>query len=720
MCEAGDTERLKSHFERFDPNGTGVIARSHLGNALCELGMCKDGVERLFSSTCFVTSSGDVAYAAFVDWLVGRIPEDAFVHGASSSSSSGPCAASESVLHVLRKAKKMLCEGKPQGTVDCMAELEKFFDLVAPLSDVVQDRMRASWHAFLTDGGGGQLGSGAAGSRGAADIVDVQLWGQFAQQCVERLLVQVFSLVDMDLDGKITAQELMTMLMLITVQRDVKSELSTADAELIVQEFDICGDGMLSQAEFLSMAHALDRGALPVGAVDASGVPAVEPIERPRLLLYFDVNNTVLLADTLTGAGAEDLINMTLAGCAWGVNMTRQDGKEVWVCVCPDPTTAQPWQGLISYTEFVVRVNPFPASGSPEEMETVKQKRRQALRSFTLEGEPGWGMRPHHDRLMQALRLRGDNVLLPSFYSLLQDLKRAGRSFSVVFRSFGIDIDAAVEREFNDFCQGRHPLFPGLVLDGSDGAEDHRMNLSDPSSVGTFVRSAGDDGSFALVWGTTKQPPKGKGLDFYSDVAGTKVVLGMAEAAASLQERMDRDGTTLVVRDYYPGWSKAKFSSHGGKPLFLRLEEEGVLPIFFDDHIRPMDPNIVDPVDIRDLPSRVPMAQVYGIHCVRVSPLLSITDLSYFRDELEQCELAKAAQLARRRKVANMLHDAAALRGVVRLLRGGDGDSDLPAVPEVVRALSRQVSKDGNSELNYTPWSEKDAVKHAVPFVGIS
>lgn len=330
-------------------------------------------------------------------------------------------------------------------------------------------------------------------------------------------------------------------------------------------------------------------------------------------------------------------------------------------------------------------------------------------------------MKPRHDKLMEALRLRGENVLLPSFYFLLQELKRAKRSFSIVFRSFGVDIDAAVEREFNAFCQGRHPLFPGCVLDGSDGEEDHRMNLSDVTSIGTFVRSgAGDDGggSFALVWGTTKQPPRGRGLDFYTEMPGSEVVLGAAEAADSMRRRLGRDCATLVVRDFYPGWSKAKFSGRGGKPLFLRVEEDTELPVFFDDHIRPMDPNIVDPIDIRDLPGRVPMAQVYGIHCVPVSPLLSVTELSYFHDELARCERAKAAQLARRRKVAHMLHDAGAIRGVLRLLRGNSLEEDAPAVPEFAAALSRQVSK--GSEINYTPWREKEAVKHAVPFVGIS
>merc|ERR1719443_2300267 len=67
------------------------------------------------------------------------------------------------------------------------------------------------------------------------------------------------------------------------------------------------------------------------------------------------------------------------------------------------------------------------------------------------------------------------------------------------------------------------------------------------------------------------------------------------------------------------------------------------------------------------------MAQAFGKHLVRVSPLKSITERNYFVDELARCEREKAVQLSRHRRVSRMLHDAAAVRAVIDLL-GGPGE----------------------------------------------
>merc|ERR1712129_512899 len=141
------------------------------------------------------------------------------------------------------------------------------------------------------------------------------------------------------------------------------------------------------------------------------------------------------------------------------------------------------------------------------------------------------------------------------------------------------------------------------------------------------------------------------------------------------------------------------------------MEDDTVLPIFFDDHIRPLDPNIVDPIDVRDFPARLPMAQVYQVHCVPTRALHSICELTYFWDEVQRCEQAKVAQLLRRRKVASMLHDAAAIRRVIRMLH-----SEGPRIP----SLSRQNSKNTDGPLGFKPWREMEMVKHATPFIGIS
>lgn len=59
----------------------------------------------------------------------------------------------------------------------------------------------------------------------------------------------------------------------------------------------------------------------------------------------------------------------------------------------------------------------------------------------------------------------GSFYLLPSFLECLLALKKAEADFAVVFRTFGEDI-GEVSREYNAFCEGAHPLFPGVKMDG--------------------------------------------------------------------------------------------------------------------------------------------------------------------------------------------------------------------------------------------------------------
>lgn len=55
--------------------------------------------------------------------------------------------------------------------------------------------------------------------------------------------------------------------------------------------------------------------------------------------------------------------------------------------------------------------------------------------------------------------------VIPSFFHCLLTLKEAGADFGVVFRTFGSDIEG-VSIEYNAFCEGKHPLFPGVKMDG--------------------------------------------------------------------------------------------------------------------------------------------------------------------------------------------------------------------------------------------------------------
>lgn len=80
--------------------------------------------------------------------------------------------------------------------------------------------------------------------------------------------------------------------------------------------------------------------------------------------------------------------------------------------------------------------------------------------------------------------------LIPSFFRTLIYLKKAKREFSVVFRTFGEDLNNTIY-EFNLFCtffllnihigNGEHPCYNGrggtplVKFDGSKGTKDLRI-----------------------------------------------------------------------------------------------------------------------------------------------------------------------------------------------------------------------------------------------------
>lgn len=83
--------------------------------------------------------------------------------------------------------------------------------------------------------------------------------------------------------------------------------------------------------------------------------------------------------------------------------------------------------------------------------------------------------------------------LLPQFYRMILHLVEEGRDFTIVFRTYGIDtltvgasyvcfcgVDVRaigqVCDEFNRFCEGLHPLFPKVQLNGENGTRDLRVH----------------------------------------------------------------------------------------------------------------------------------------------------------------------------------------------------------------------------------------------------
>ncbi|CAL1139656.1 unnamed protein product [Cladocopium goreaui] len=359
----------------------------------------------------------------------------------------------------------------------------------------------------------------------------------------------------------------------------------------------------------------------------------------PHLVLHFDVNKTVVMVDTIQGIPTSDVLNGILAECAWGRAKPNGHGppEKGWQLVEQMPSSVRPTQQpeLMSYLEYLEQSLP----GKAKEM---KKKREQVWKKFTEPGEPGELLRPHYENMAAQLQMQGRMVgtgmVIAAFFDLVADLVKNGRSFSIVFRTFGSDLPA-VQAEFNAFCAGEHPRYPDLCLDGSaEGKPDLRLTKE---NTGSWYRSADN---CSIVWGTTTleedlHATKGV-LDDFLKLPGNTGLLssrGWDAVIKDLQTKTSKP-SVLALRDYFPYWQKGGQHGPYGKLLPVDPADHRCHPIFFDDNIT-LDAEDTKIVDVRDKTGKAlwPLyAQRYYIS--RAEPLLAVADDNYYIRKVEEIE----------------------------------------------------------------------------------
>lgn len=279
---------------------------------------------------------------------------------------------------------------------------------------------------------------------------------------------------------------------------------------------------------------------------------------------------------------------------------------------------------------------------------------------FTAPGNAGHGLAAEHAQLLEELELpalrEGEGnaelvkragldgssyfFMVPAFFRLVQWLDERGTRFNLIFRTYGDDLHR-IAQEFNCFCEGKHPFFPTVAMDGSGGSVDRRVHLTteegEAPKFGTFYRA---DGYTALVMGTFEQPRKDEDMhldaSFYRDRdLGARVIESIPAIHHSLTHEWRESQTTLAIRDFYPYWFRHCEVATAGKLLTLDEDDPQVHAIFFDDNVLAHDAHIVDARSARD-GSAVPFSRTKDINLLRVEPLDVIRDKDYFVKRFQQ------------------------------------------------------------------------------------
>lgn len=285
-----------------------------------------------------------------------------------------------------------------------------------------------------------------------------------------------------------------------------------------------------------------------------SSFSSIEALEK--LILHFDINKTILSSDVATGKTTDDIILHGLA----------EKYKDRW-----EEGIAEP----ISYADYVKLQIP----GSDTEARTLRSLQTSAFLEFLYEN--GHSYLPKVENEFNALRskIKRNGEIFPSFYKLIHYLDEEEIDYSIILRTFGIDIDRVVR----------------MV--------NHKMSTQFFSSKGKFN--------------------------------GERLCLDCGYASSEMADiyKFFKNGSHLALQDNWHEWNAHQMHKDFGKRFPVDLEDQNIVSMFFDDNIL-LDPastkNVISPVDAKTGRPLNFDILIKNQHIVSVDTLEALGDDDYF------------------------------------------------------------------------------------------
>ncbi|XP_051518692.1 uncharacterized protein LOC127420438 [Myxocyprinus asiaticus] len=316
-----------------------------------------------------------------------------------------------------------------------------------------------------------------------------------------------------------------------------------------------------------------------------------------KLILHFDLNNTVLVSDAVTRQGTTAALEYFLSTVTWG-RMTK--GK--WEWLSDSPSLLQPCEGAVTYYTQFGRVANFTTVGPGRRFWNVLKEHLELLQ---------WPSDLPEDK---ELCVKGEDGklyhwILPSFFQMLQDLSSQRVELSIIFRTFGTDLPRVLTAVQRAVEHGSHPLFPDLP------------------SLKLKVN---------LIAGQIRCSSKGAVLTCGEGCISSR------DGERCLYQYMSSVEGLRGFQDQFDWWARNNYSILGGKPIWIDPFDSKVQHIFIDDNIRQNDEyTIVHPkvfLDPEGLQTRTAStSELYDLCLVQNDLLKAISDPSYFTKRIQMC-----------------------------------------------------------------------------------
>ena len=336
---------------------------------------------------------------------------------------------------------------------------------------------------------------------------------------------------------------------------------------------------------------------------------------KRKLVLHFDVRNTILVANSVDNIKEEQALNSFLTCVMWGkqTDMGWQWYSDMPSLRCPHPDAQTYYKYLERQIVHVpsdrVRLRRVTGDFTQEDI-----GRRFSKYFHTTLEHLAW--RHLEGRRNTALTVKGKDgtpyhYILPAVYKLIHHLHRTKREFSVIVRTFGRDAHNVLQA-MKVTMQGNHPEFP------------EKLPVEVNTNFGKIIRT--DDTM-------TMQIPSDQ---------GTAVLHNERTISNHLSATK---GISAFVDDFIH-WQSNDYSYLCAKPLWVDPNDKKVQHIFFDDNIRITDADNI--VDVRFFDSAdsdkarsltgEEMEKFENMCLVQSNLLESASDNDYFINKVDVCE----------------------------------------------------------------------------------
>ncbi|KAH3892499.1 hypothetical protein DPMN_016617 [Dreissena polymorpha] len=363
--------------------------------------------------------------------------------------------------------------------------------------------------------------------------------------------------------------------------------------------------------------------------------------QHRKLVLHFDIRNTVLVADSVTNVSVEQALNSFLTGVTWG----REGPEGEWQWHSDSLSLTPPAKDVITYYKYLEKK--FVKNT------TDRTQLRLATGDFT-HNEKGQIFHSHFLNHLELLKWRHEfdkpkhdvltmsgadgqqyNYIVPAVYKCIHHLIETKRDFAVIFRTYGLDAPNVI-KSLSHGLKGNHPGFPKPV------------SLPVDENIGTVNRSKTAPTEF-IVYG--KPEPE--------VLKGDRAIYDM------LSQKEGISG----FRDDIHYWLENNYHHNTSKPLMIDPFDASVHHIFFDDNYRTYEEDSI--IDIRLFDTKnasearslkdFELAQFENVCVVQADLIKCIEDEDYYVDRVAECEtnyskfLQKWARFSRSMSVRQML-----------------------------------------------------------------